>query len=251
MRVSSRLPAIDCRARASPTSYEAPYVPDRIAGRRGPRVSGARGGAPGFASAGRSPRHTGGDETAKEPHAGADEDRSSPMRKIRRCGALAQVAVEDACTSKKPNPSSLAVARVVRGRPMRRRRARADGGAVVRTEASNGWATQLKAKDETTLMFTMRPSLACYHGGRVVFVAFAFEPLATMPPPLVAARACRGRKSNSELGYRAAEWTARRGRPPGSTKKKKEAALAAQEILVSRRRAACPRRAASIPRRAN
>ena len=100
------------------------------------------------------------------------------------------------------------------------------GGAVVRTEASNGWATQLKAKDETTLMFTMRPSLACYHGGRVVFVAFAFEPLATMPPPLVAARVPRAVVDAPKV-------PARRGRPPGSTKKKKEAALAAQAALAA------------------
>ena len=79
----------------------------------------------------------------------------------------------------------------------------------------------MKAKDETTLMFTMRPSLACYHGGRVVFVAFAFEPLATMPPPLVAARVPRAVIDAPKV-------PARRGRPPGSTKKKKEAALAAQ-----------------------
>ena len=102
----------------------------------------------------------------------------------------------------------------------------AHGGAVVRTEASNGWATQLKAKDETTLMFTMRPSLACYHGGRVVFVAFAFEPLATMPPPLVAARVPRAVVDAPKV-------PARRGRPPGSTKKKKEAALAAQAALAA------------------
>ena len=96
----------------------------------------------------------------------------------------------------------------------------------MRTEASNGWATQLKAKDETTLMFTMRPSLACYHGGRVVFVAFAFEPLATMPPPLVAARVPRAVIDAPKV-------PARRGRPPGSTKKKKEAALAAQAALAA------------------
>ena len=84
----------------------------------------------------------------------------------------------------------------------------------------------MKAKDETTLMFTMRPSLACYHGGRVVFVAFAFEPLATMPPPLVAARVPRAIVDAPKV-------PARRGRPPGSTKKKKEAALAAQAALAA------------------
>ena len=75
-------------------------------------------------------------------------------------------------------------------------------------------------------MFTMRPSLACYHGGRVVFVAFAFEPLATMPPPLVAARVPRAVIDAPKV-------PARRGRPPGSTKKKKEAALAAQAALAA------------------
>ena len=44
--------------------------------------------------------------------------------------------------------------------------------------------TELKAKDESTVIFQMRPSLACYHGGRVVFVTFSFEPLSAMPPPL-------------------------------------------------------------------
>jgi len=141
-------PAIDCaRVRDSP---DAPYAGGQTGspGGAGREFSGARGGAPGFASAGRSPqRYTGGDDTAKEPQ----------MKQT-------------------PAP--------------------------------------------------MRPSLACYHGGRVVFVAFAFEPLATMPPPLVAARVPRAVIDAPKV-------PARRGRPPGSTKKKKEAALAAQAALAA------------------
>ena len=102
----------------------------------------------------------------------------------------------------------------------------ADGSAVVRTDAASGWATQLKAKDESTVIFQMRPSLACYHGGRVVFVTFSFEPLSAMPPPLQASRAPRAVVD-------APKAPARRGQPPGSTKKKKEAALAAQAALAA------------------
>merc|ERR1719282_1299099 len=68
MRSPQSAPAIDC-ARVR-DSYEAPYAGGQTGspGGAGREFSGARGGAPGFASAGRSPqRYTGGDDTAKEP----------------------------------------------------------------------------------------------------------------------------------------------------------------------------------------
>merc|ERR1719282_1937610 len=68
MRSPQSAPAIDC-ARVR-DSYEAPYAGGQTGspGGAGLAASGARGGAPGFASAGRSPqRYTGGDDTAKEP----------------------------------------------------------------------------------------------------------------------------------------------------------------------------------------